>query len=72
MPMSDSEFLGYCEGHCQTELGGFHRDHVARLIVLAGETPADLVKEIYYLGPGSVMPLVRIARIKIALREVWA
>lgn len=67
--MDDDEFLGYCGLHCETDLGEFHRDHIRRLIVLAGDTPPERMRATYCLGPGYIKPLVRRARAKIAAVE---
>lgn len=37
----DESFLGYVETHSRTELALFHRDHVLRLLELAGREPPD-------------------------------
>lgn len=43
--MSDEDLIGYCEIHCRTQRALFHRDHVNRMLVLAGH-PEGFVKEI--------------------------
>lgn len=37
--MTDRELIGYCRLHCQTERALFHRDHVNRVLALAGLSP---------------------------------
>ncbi len=34
--MTDDELIGYADLHCRTERALFHRDHVNRLLTLAG------------------------------------
>lgn len=65
--MTDEQFLGYCSIHCETPVAGFHKDHVARLLRLAGEPDeanevAGNARQIYYLDQDAVLPRVEEAR----------
>lgn len=62
--LTDEELPGYALSHCETEIGAFHKRHVARLLRMAGrDEEADKierwVKEWYYLGPGAIRPIVK-------------
>jgi len=37
--MTNEELIGYCGIHCETPRALFHRDHIARMIALAGYPP---------------------------------
>lgn len=70
--MTDNEFLGYCEIHCETDLAMFSRAQLDRLRALAGY--ADLTwkgpqPEWYSLGPDSIMPVVKAARTRLEKTE---
>lgn len=62
--MNDIELLGYAALHCRTELGQFHKEHVKRLFLLAGQAPPKGIDraDFWSLGPGDVDPLIQSAR----------
>ena len=69
--MTDEELLGYAEIHCRTDLGLFRKDHVNRLLALAGANwcrehgyPPQMPgpKEWYGLGPEVLGPVIGAAR----------
>lgn len=61
--LSDQELPGYCLSHCETEIGAFHKKHVARLLRMAGKKDdadkIDAGREWYYLGPRAIRPIVK-------------
>lgn len=47
--LTDEQFLGYVDEHSRTDLALFHRDHVARLLTLAGvDLPTDLSRRDFW------------------------
>lgn len=60
--MTDAEFLGYCEIHCETPVGQFHRKHIARLLELAGDAVPTLDREWYRPSEWAVKDAVKRAR----------
>jgi hypothetical protein len=60
--MTDEEFLGYCDLHCETPVGMFHRKHIARLAELAGDVATPLAQEWYRPSERAVKEAVARAR----------
>lgn len=43
--MTDDELIRYCDSHCETQRALFHRDHVNRMLSLAGH-PEGWAREV--------------------------
>lgn len=61
--LTDEELPGYALIHCETAVAAFHKDHVSRLLSMAGQADKaaavrDGSREFYYLGPGTIRPIV--------------
>lgn len=60
--LTDEELPGYALLHCETEIGAFHKKHIARLLRMAGREEeavnVDNGRDWYYLGPNAIRPLV--------------
>lgn len=67
MELTDEEFLNYCAEHCRTQVAGFTKANLDRLLKLAGKQPLKGLREddIYRLGPGAIMPYVNMARARL-------
>ncbi len=61
--LTDQELPGYCLTHCETDIGQFHKDHIARLLRLANrEDDAKKVedgREWLFLGREAIRPIVK-------------
>lgn len=61
--LTDEELPGYCLLHCETEIGAFHKKHIARLLRMAGQTEdaakVEAGRNWYYLGPNAIRPVVK-------------
>jgi len=61
--LTDEELPGYCLVHCETERGQFHKDHIVRLLRLAGRdddaAKIERGREWLFLGPGFIRPIVK-------------
>ena len=62
--MNDDELIGYCSIHCTTERALFHRDHINRMVELAGNPPGftRVVDEEFLSAKESMRRLVELAR----------
>jgi hypothetical protein len=60
--VNDEDLLGYFEIHARTERALFHRDHVARLLELAGRESQPDMPEWITARIDAVEPLVKEAR----------
>lgn len=61
--LTDAELPGYFTLHCRTEVAAFHKNHVIRLLRLAGmNEEADVVdkhpKQFWHFGPDVIDPIV--------------
>ena len=71
--MNDEDLLGYFEIHSRTERALFHRDHVARLLKLAGENSTlGHVAEFIAVGYEMSDPLVARARTRLKIAALEA
>jgi hypothetical protein len=66
---SDREFLSYVEIHSETELALFHRNHVNRLLRLAGKPEQPGLPALVSIYRYTAQPLVKQARDRIAAAE---
>jgi len=67
-PMTDEEFLGYCDIHCETPRALFSEAHCVRLYRLAGEEVFDPSRatRFYAMHAAEAKPLIEKARERLA------
>jgi hypothetical protein len=63
--MSDRELLGYAAIHCRTDLALFAREHVERLLSLAGRSPIVGLPGFLSVGAEAMEPLLAEARLRM-------
>jgi hypothetical protein len=67
---SDHEFLGYCELHCKTERALFSKQHIDRLMRLAGGLPTTDSAEWRAMHEDVAMPLIKEARSRLTAEKL--
>jgi hypothetical protein len=67
--MTDRELIDYIEVHAETELGQTHKDHVGRLLELAGYPTEHLDRQWYFLDSATVAPFIRAARQRLEVNS---